>query len=416
MTEKIWVKYEKIKEIVNKNPRIKSYLERIEPLVKEIKPRDKDDYYSISQRLETLKNEVKIYDIIEENETFYIVIENNEETNEKLEKLLLSEEMDIKKEGKVEGHGSPVKKDEILKLFQLEKSMCKIKSKTKANENITGSGFFCKLNNFPIKYALFTNNHVLDESNIEIGKKITFEYLQHKKNLLFNSSDKYIKKEIKIIEKRRVYTRKELDYTCIELFESDGIKDFFEIDPDLFKYDNNTLKNKDIFILKFPSGEDLSFSYGTIRSLKDNKIIHNASTEGGSSGSPIIIRSDDNYVIGFHYAGRRKEKDKTKYSFNLGNCFMSILNDIKSQIFEQTKENEINCIYTLNENEDKIKLLNDFSEDISKWDEKDKKLFLKAKQLNKDLFKENIEIFINGKKIDFVFAYEKKELKKIKVK
>ena len=73
-------------------------------------------------------------------------------------------------------------------------------------------------------------------------------------------------------------------------------------------------------------------------------------------------------------------------------------------------------IYSINENEDKIKLLNDFSEDISKWDEKDKKLFLEAKQLNKGLFKENIEIFINGKKIDFVFAYEKKELKKIKVK
>ena len=345
MAKKIWVKYEKIKEIVNKNPRIKSYLARIEPLVKEIKPKDKEDYYSISQRLENLKNEVKVFDIIEENETFYIVIENNEEANDKLEKLLLSEEMDIKKEGKVEGHGSPVKKDEILKLFHLEKSMCKIKSKTNSNKKITGSGFFCKLNNFPIKYALFTNNHVLDESNIEIGKKITFEYLQHKKNLLFNSSDKYIKKEIKIIEKRRVYTRKELDYTCIELFESDGIKDFFEIDPDLFKYDNNSLKNKDIFILQFPSGEDLSFSYGTIRALKDNKIIHNASTEGGSSGSPIIIRSDDNYVIGLHYGGQHKDKNKTKYSFNLGNCFMSILNDIKSQILEQTKENEINCIY-----------------------------------------------------------------------
>ena len=87
----------------------------------------------------------------------------------------------------MEGHGSPVKKDEILKLLNLETSMCKIKSKNMANENISDSGFFCKLNNFPIKYALFTNNHVIDESNIKIFKKITFEYLEHKKNF-FNSS------------------------------------------------------------------------------------------------------------------------------------------------------------------------------------------------------------------------------------
>ena len=31
--------------------------------------------------------------------------------------------------------------------------------------NMKGSGFFCELDeNFPIKYALFMNNHVLDES------------------------------------------------------------------------------------------------------------------------------------------------------------------------------------------------------------------------------------------------------------
>ena len=100
--------------------------------------------------------------------------------------------------------------------------------KSKENVKKKGSGFFCKLNNFPIQNA-FTNNHILDESNIEIGNKIKFECLKFQKSL-FNSSYNLIKKEIEIIGKRRVYTSKELDYTCIELFESDGIIDFFEIE------------------------------------------------------------------------------------------------------------------------------------------------------------------------------------------
>ena len=38
----------------------------------------------------------------------------------------------------------------------------------------------------------------------------------------------------------------------------------------------------DIFILQFPNGK--------IKLLKDNEIINNASTNNGSSGSPIIRR------------------------------------------------------------------------------------------------------------------------------
>ena len=73
-----------------------------------------------------------------------------------------------------------MKKDEIFELFTMEKSMCKILSGEE------GSGFFCEFDkNFPIKYALFTNNHVLNEFNIEIGRKIKFEYFQ---DSLFKSS------------------------------------------------------------------------------------------------------------------------------------------------------------------------------------------------------------------------------------
>ena len=74
----------------------------------------------------------------------------------------------------------------------MEKSMCKISFENMKGEKCQGSGFFCEIDfNFPIKYALFTNNHVLDESNIEIGNIIHFEILDFKKSL-------YIPKEIKI--------------------------------------------------------------------------------------------------------------------------------------------------------------------------------------------------------------------------
>ena len=52
MPEKIWNKYEKIKEISNNN--IKTYLARIEPIIKEIKPKDKDDYIQIYEQLEKI--------------------------------------------------------------------------------------------------------------------------------------------------------------------------------------------------------------------------------------------------------------------------------------------------------------------------------------------------------------------------
>ena len=45
-----------------------------------------------------------------------------------------------------------------------------------------------------------------------------------------------------ITENRKVFTNKELDYTCIELFESDNIIDYFEIDPNIYKYKDEDIK------------------------------------------------------------------------------------------------------------------------------------------------------------------------------
>ena len=222
MSETIWKKYEKLKEILSKNENIKTYLARIEPIVKEIKPKDTDDFILIRQRLEELKQKMKVYDIIIEQQTIYVVLENNEEMNTKVDQLLFSEELDIEKEG--EGaflcQGGPLTKKEIFELFKMEKSICKIESISKNGDKKKGSGFFCKLNdNFPIKYALFTNNHILDESNIEIGKTIKLEYLENQK-LSINSLYNLSQKEIIITEKRKIYSNKELDYTNLMVLKT----------------------------------------------------------------------------------------------------------------------------------------------------------------------------------------------------
>ena len=255
-------------------------------------------------------------------------------------------------------------------------------------------GFFCELNNFPIKYCLFTNNHIIN--NIEIGNKIKFKCLE---KLIFSSSYYIIDKEIEITQERKVFTHEELDYACIELFESDGMKNYFKIDSNIFK-NKELLKDNDIFILQYPKGNDISFSFGKILSIRDNIVMHNASTDRGSSGSPIIRRSQNNYIVGLHFGGCEKEK------YNIGTSFDSILNDIKEQL------NEINCIYFGNE----INLLHDYNKDINEWDDKFKKLYLETKQLNKNIFEENTVLYINNKKYKFNYKYKNKESKEIKDK
>ena len=173
----IWNKYKMIKEI-NTNLNIKTYLARIEPIIKEIKFKKQNEYLIIMDKLERIKDTINIYDIIEEKDKIYIVIDNNKEKMMKIDKILLSEEEEIIKEGNIKGHGTPVSKNEIDNLFEMEKSMCKIISENNKGEEIKGSGFFCEIDDFPIKYALFTNNHILN--NIKVGDIINIEYLENK--------------------------------------------------------------------------------------------------------------------------------------------------------------------------------------------------------------------------------------------
>ena len=88
----------------------------------------------------------------------------------------------------------------------------------------------------------------------------------------------------------------------------------------------NIFINKDIFILQYPKGEDISFSEGKILSIyEEDSFTHNCSTLKGSSGSPIILRKDSS-VIGLHHSSLTQNENNNKINeYNLSTSFSSII-------------------------------------------------------------------------------------------
>ena len=254
-------------------------------------------------------------------------------------------------------------------------------------KNKNGSGFFCKIN---IKgkemKVLFTNNHVLNEKNIKQNSIIE---IQQNNNIY----------QIKISEDRFTSTNKELDYTCIQIFDNEPYNNYLIIDNEI-NNDNAYEKYKDdkFIIIQYIRNEDYpSVDDGEIKKINNNKeIYYNIYTLPGSSGSPIINLSRNLNVIGIHCGSVNKGHFKDLY--NRGIYFQQILNDIQYNISNQDIKNEIICIYdikTYNINKN-INLLNYF--------ESDEELFKKYN--NKEDFQNSIDLFIDNQKIDFQFNYK----------
>jgi len=388
----IWNKYNKIEEISSKG-NIKTYKAKIEPIIKEIIPSNKNEYNNILYNLQNYKD--SIYEIIEEDSKIYVVLLNDNNIN--------LDDINIIKES-YNDNNIPITKYEINRLFLKEEAMCKIiTDNIENNSKVYGTGFFVKLNDN--KYGLLTNNHIINK--IDIGNTIHFNYLTEYK-------------EIEITKDREVYTNEKLDYTFIEIFKKDNvnIKDYFK----LYSDDVSKLKGHNIFILQYPNNNEISFSYGKIKLIDNNEIRYNASTTYGSSGSPIILRCNDYLIIGIHHSGFKSKGD------NIGTIFNSIIFDIQQQknnkinksnmnqksnnLLNNINKNEINCVYNKKDKE-VIYLLHDFKLNINYWSDKDKKLYEEGK---KNINENNIEIYINNKKIKFNYKYESNEIGQIKVK
>ena len=218
-------------------------------------------------------------------------------------------------------------------LFQMENCICKICQNGKK-----GTGFFCKIP-FPDKNnllnVLITNNHVLNQNDIEDNKII--------KLIMYNKEEnKNMKKEIIMDESRKRYTfindKEGVDITIIEIRPNqDNINNYLEIEDEILELECN---RESIYILHYPKEKKL-VSYGLINDIIENKKInHYCNTEEGSSGSPILSLNN-NKIIGVHYGGSHNK------TINYGTYIKYIINE-----FNNKYKNEINLIYyTEEENE-----------------------------------------------------------------
>ena len=201
--------------------------------------------------------------------------------------------------------------------------------------------------------------------------------------------------------KRIIYYNEEYDTTIIELKEEDNIKEYLELDDNIFK-DNEKVfyEGESIYIIQYPNGKEACVSYGILNRINDYNIIHICSTNYGSSGSPIL-NLKNNKVIGIHKGAPNDSKN-----FNYGTLLKYPLNDFINK--NKTKNAIIGEIH-INKNNinNKIQIINSFENWKNKNDSKIEEDDYKYK--NEKEIKENIEIKINEKKIEFTYYYKFKK-------
>ena len=156
---------------------------------------------------------------------------------------------------------------------------------------------------------------------IKSNKKIKFYYDT------INDKNKFV--EIELNEKERfirTYKYMNIDACLVEIISSDNIDpSYFLPKPNLDKINMyEKLKNKSIRILQFPGGGPLQFSKDEIIdiNLPSYELFYKASTEFGSSGSPIFLDNSEE-VIGIHKQGG---KSKNNGNF-LGPIILSLKNN-----------------------------------------------------------------------------------------
>jgi len=323
-----------LEEISGNDNRIKTYKAKREFIIKEIFVLNNEEKLLKRRIIKGMEKDIKIYDIIERENSILVLIDPDANNSTIFEAKIKGSIQNLVKEVNIGGKSLTLAK--IQNLYDYgEKRMCKINI-----NNIHGTGFFLEIENnlklnIPFKRALFTNNHVISEKLINDIPNININYIDNNKEYTSKNlnlekiqlfSLEYYKNENDSKLKRKIFTDKFLDYTCIEIFDNDNIINNISF----FKNNVNQLENpEDIYILHYPSDKDLSYSSGQIKLIDNPLIYHTTSTELGSSGSPLI-NTDNFRIIGIHFGG----------SQNI-NCAYNI-NDIIIDI--NNKANNINSI------------------------------------------------------------------------
>ena len=173
------------------------------------------------------------------------------------------------------------------KLNAIATATCKI-----IKENCTGTGFLVRLPdeislNRRNLCGLMTNNHVLKKNDIRNGGKLHLKFEYPKKHEV----------EIQIAPGCFRFTSQFLDVTFVEIDSSN--LSFLET--------NSTITQKQkAFIVQFPKEESICFAQGYIRTFMGFNILHEISTDFGSSGSALV--DFNGKVIGVHKQSNQNDK------------------------------------------------------------------------------------------------------------
>ena len=163
-------------------------------------------------------------------------------------------------------------------LYNVCPSICKI-----LYSNKKGTGFLIKLylKDAPL-FCLMTNEHIITKEMIENNNEIEVFYDNQKERIkiVLDNSERFI----------RNFKDKNLDYTVVEILGKDNIDKKYYLLPNLDYNEDNykSLNNKKIYIVQFPGGNKLGHSSGDIVRIENYELAHKASTEPGSSRSPIF--------------------------------------------------------------------------------------------------------------------------------
>ena len=236
----------------------------------------------------------------------------------------------MKKEKKILNTPDPVGITGTEKILnQMIKFICKIK--TPGN---VGTGFFCKIP-FINKSFLVTNNHVLDEQYFLENKEIKLMLNDEKETKVINIMNK---------KERNKYFNEKYDIALIELKDKDNIRNFLELDDNLFKDNEHIIyEDKSIYIPQYLNGKNAVVSYGLLKGITKSEIMHTCTTDIGSSGSPIL-NLETCKVIGIH-------KGSTHFNSNKGTLLKYPINDFiqSSKMNENVKNDSLNYNLIINE-------------------------------------------------------------------
>ena len=209
--------------------------------------------------------------------------------------------------------------------------------RTNIKIHISGTGSFIKFrdpkNHKRFKYFFMTCEHVIQKEIINLGNKeckIKYFFEQYSIKILLNKKERFIK-EYK--------TDQDLDITLIEIKQDDNIPPFLFLEPKYSINENNyeELLNQDIIVHQFPLATEQSKSEGWIKEIDGNKLYHTASTQGGSSGSPLILKNESE-IFGIHY-GRGDNVNE----HNNANFIYFLVDDVRNiQEVDYRYESDIN--------------------------------------------------------------------------